>query len=113
MHGGFRAHRGHRSESDLRDYTGPEVGLRSVTHRFVRLTHVNQFERTEDFNLGTESHAVLRLSATPTFGGREAVFVSAGHRHGLQLRDDHFVILGVGVRRAARTGRVAEHAWRR
>ena len=105
MHGGFRAHEVQVGE-DRRDYTGPEVGLRSVTHRFVRLTHVNQFERTEDFNLGTESHAVLRLSAH-AFGGREAVFVSAGHRHGLQLRDDHFVILGVGF-----DGRRERGGWR-
>lgn len=105
LHGAFRAHEVQVGE-DLRDYTGPEVGLRSVTHRFVRLTHVNQFERTEDFNLGTESHAVLRLSAH-AFGGREAAFVSAGHRHGLQLRDDHFVILGVGF-----DGRRERGGWR-
>ena len=105
MHGAYRAHEVQVGE-DLRDYTGPEVGLRSVTHRFVRLTHVNQFERTEDFNLGTESHAVLRLSA-PTFGGREAVFVSLGHRHGLQFREDHFVVLGAGF-----DGRRERGGWR-
>lgn len=105
MHGAFRAHEVQVGE-DLRDYTGPEFGLRSVTHRFVRLTHVNQFERTEDFNLGTESHAVLRLSAH-AFGGREAVFVSAGHRHGLEFRDDHFVVFGVGF-----DGRRERGGWR-
>lgn len=105
MHGAFRAHEVQVGE-DLRDYTGPEFGLRAVTHRFVRLTHVNQFERTEDFNLGTESHAVLRLSAD-AFGGREAVFVSAGHRHGLEFRNDHFVILGVGF-----DGRREAGGWR-
>ena len=105
MHGAYRAHEV-RVGGDLRDYAGPEVGLRSVTHRFVRLTHVNQFERTEDFNLGTESHAVLRLS-TPAFGGQEATFVSAGHRHGLRLRDDHFVVIGVGF-----DGRRERGAWR-
>ena len=105
MHGAYRAHEVQVGE-DRRDYSGPEVGLRSATHRFVRLTHVNQFERTEDFNLGTESHAVLRLSA-PTFGGREATFVSLGHRHGLQFRDDHFVILGVGF-----DGRRERGGWR-
>ena len=105
VHGAYRAHEV-RVGGDHRDYSGPEVGLRTVTHRFVRLTHVNQFERTEDFNLGTESHAVLRLSA-PAFDGQEAVFVSAGHRHGVRLRDDHFVVLGVGF-----DGRRERGAWR-
>ncbi len=105
MHGAYRAHEV-QVGGDLREYAGPEVGLRSVTHRFVRLTHVNQFERTEDFNLGTESHAVLRLS-TPAFGGQEAVFVSAGHRQGLRFRDGHFVILGVGF-----DGRHEQGGWR-
>ena len=94
VHGAYRSHRS-QVGGDHRDYSGPEVGLRTVTHRFVRLTHVNQFERTEDFNLGTESHAVLRLS-TPALGGQPATFVSVGYRHGLRLRDDHFVVLGVG-----------------
>ena len=105
VHGAYRAHE-LRVGGDHRDYSGPEVGLRTVTHRFVRLTHVNQFERTEDFNLGTESHAVLRLSA-PAFNGQEAVFVSAGHRHGVRLRDDHFVVIGVGF-----DGRRERGAWR-
>ena len=105
VHGAYRAHEV-RVGGDHRDYSGPEVGLRTVTHRFVRLTHVNQFERTEDFNLGTESHAVLRLSA-PAFNGQEAVFVSAGHRHGVRLRDDHFVVIGVGF-----DGRRERGAWR-
>ncbi len=105
VHGAYRSHRS-QVGGERRDHTGPEIGLRAVTHRFVRLTHVNQFERTEDFNLGTESHAVLWLS-TPTFGGQEAMLVSVGHRHGLRLRDDHFVILG-----AAFGGRRERGAWR-
>ena len=96
VHGAYRSHRSEVG-GDLRDYSGPEVGLRTVTHRFVRLTHVNQFERTEDFNLGTESHAVLRL----------ATFVSVGHRQGLRFRDDRFVVLGVGF-----GGRRERGAWR-
>ena len=105
VHGAYRSHRS-RVGADLRDYSGPEVGLRTVTHRFVRLTHVNQFERTEDFNLGTESHAALRLS-TPALGGQQATFVSVGHRHGLRFRDDHFVVLGVGF-----DGRHERDTWR-
>ncbi len=94
VHGAYRSHRS-QVGGDNRDFSGPEVGLRTVTHRFVRLTHVNRFERTEDFNLGTESHAVLRLS-TPALGGQPATFVSVGYRQGLRFRDDHFVVLGVG-----------------
>ena len=105
VHGAYRSHRS-QVGGDQRDYSGPEVGLRTVTHRFVRLTHVNQFERTEDFNLGTESHAVLRLS-TPAFGGQRATFVSVGHRQGLRFRDDRFVVLGVGF-----GGRRERGAWR-
>lgn len=105
LHGAWRSHRSEVG-GDERDYVGPEAGLRAVTHRFARLTHVNQFERTEDFNLGTESHAVLRLSA-PAFGGRRAAFVSVGHRQGLRLRDDHFVVLGAGF-----GGRYERGAWR-
>lgn len=105
LHGAFRAHEVRVGE-ERRDHAGPEIGLRWVTHRFVRLMHVNRFERTEDFNLGTESHAVLRLS-TPAFGGQEALFVSAGHRHGLRFSDDHFVVLGVGF-----DGRRERGGWR-
>ena len=105
LHGAWRSHRSEVG-GDERDYVGPEAGLRAVTHRFARLTHVNQFERTEDFNLGTESHAVLRLSA-PAFGGGRATFVSVGHRHGLRFRDDHFVVLGAGF-----GGRYERGAWR-
>ena len=105
MQGAYRVHET-LVRNDLRDFAGPEVGLWAVTHRFVRLTHVNEFEETEDFNLGTESHAVVRLSAQ-VFGGQEAVFVSAGHRQGMRFRDDHFLVLGVEF-----DGRRAGGAWR-
>ena len=54
--------------TDRREFGIAEVGLQAVSHRFVRLTHVNQFERTEDFNLGTESHVTLGL-ASEALGG--------------------------------------------
>ena len=105
LHGAYRAH-DVEAAGDLRNYTGPEVGLRTVTHRFVRMTHVNAFERTEDFNLGASSYATLRLSG-PAFGGQEAALVSAGYRHGLRFRDDHFALLGVGF-----AGRRERGDWR-
>ena len=93
---------------DRRRFGIAEVGLRSVRHRFVRLTHVNQFERTEDFNLGAESHATVGLSSAALGGAAGgALFVAAGHRQGVRFRDDHFVVLGVGA-----AGRREHRAWR-
>ena len=107
LHGAYRSHET-LVRGDLRDYGRAEVGLRAVTHRFVRLTHVNQFERTEDFNIGAESHGIFGLSA-PALGGQEdlVAFVSAGHRQGVRFDDDHFVVLGVGF-----DGRRERGAWR-
>ena len=66
---------------DTRQFGIMEVGLGSTEHRFVQLTHVNRFERTEDFNLGAQSLATAGIS-TPQLGGRgvTALFLSAGHR---------------------------------
>lgn len=107
MHGAYRSHETVVG-GDLRDYGRLEVGLRALSHRFVRLTHVNQFERTEDFNLGAETHAVFGLSA-PALGGQEGLvaFASAGHRQGLRFDDGHFVVLGAGF-----DGRRERGAWR-
>lgn len=107
MHGAYRSHET-LVGGDLRDYGRLEVGLRALSHRFVRLTHVNQFERTEDFNLGAETHGTFGFSA-PALGGQEGLvtFVSAGHRQGLGFDDGHFVVLGAGF-----DGRRERGAWR-
>ncbi len=107
LHGAYRV-RAAEVGGERRRFGIAEIGLRAVTHRFVRLTHVNQFERTEDFNLGAESHATVGLSAAALGGAAGgALFVAAGHRQGVRLRDDHFVVLGVGA-----AGRRERTVWR-
>ena len=83
--------------AERREFGIAEVGLQAVSHRFVRLTHVNQFERTEDFNLGTESHVTLGLASEALGGAAGATFVAAGHQQGVVFDDDHFVILNAAV----------------
>lgn len=107
MHGAFRV----REEfvgTQRRDFGIAEVGVRFITHQFVRLAHVNQFERTEDFNLGSEAYGTIGLS-TRILGGQggQVAFLSAGHRRGLVFRDDHFVVLGVSF-----AGRRERGTWR-
>ena len=46
VHGAYRL-REERVGTEARDFGVAEFGIRSIGHRFVRLTHVNQFERTE------------------------------------------------------------------
>ena len=87
-----------RVDGDRRNFRVLEVGLRSVTHRFVQLTHLNQFERTEDINLGAQSYASVGLS-TPTLGGGEdrVLFLGAGHSQTLAFGPAHFVTASVGA----------------
>ena len=81
-----------------RDFGIAEVGLRSVEHRFVQLTHVNTFERTEDVNLGAQSYGTLGIS-TSALGGQDSrvLFVSAGHRRAIAFAPTHFLAGAVGV----------------
>ena len=105
----LRVHTAYRlrneSVSDQRrDFGIAEVGIRSVEHRFVQLTHVNRFERTEDINLGAHSYGTVGLS-TSALGGQASrvVFVSAGHRRAMVFAPTHFLVGGMGV--AARRDR--------
>ena len=81
-----------------RDFGIAEVGIRSVEHRFVQLTHVNRFERTEDVNLGPQSYGTLGIS-TSALGGQESrvLFVATGHRRAIAFAPTHFLVGGVGV----------------
>ena len=92
---------------DTRQFGIVEIGLGSTEHRFVQLTHVNRFERTEDFNLGAQSLVTAGISA-PQLGGQDvtALFLSAGHRQGVALGPTQFLI---GTVRA--TGRRRRGAW--
>jgi hypothetical protein len=71
--GSLRLHTAYRQRrdevaGDLRRFGIAEVGVSFVEHRFLRLTHVNRFERTEDFNLGHQLSAAAGIS-TPALGG--------------------------------------------
>ena len=107
VHGAYRLSE-ERIGGEQRDRGIVEIGVRSVSSRFVRLTHVNQFERTEDINLGAEAYGTVGVSA-PVLGGGEGqvVFLAAGHARGLRFRDDHFVLGRIGF-----SGRHEHGAWR-
>ena len=95
-----------RIGSDRRDFGIVEVGVRSIEHRFTRLTHVNRFERTEDFNLGAQSFGTVGLS-TPALGGGDGqvLSVAAGHSRGVAFRLDHFLIADIGIVGRRESGR--------
>ncbi|MFQ5743555.1 MAG: hypothetical protein ACE5HV_08195 [Acidobacteriota bacterium] len=94
----LRFHLGYRNQEDqvgggLRDFGTMEVGVSSEEHRFIQLTHVNRFERTEDFNLGRESAAFVGVS-TPWLGGEQGtdLFFSLSHQRGFRLGPEHFFL---------------------
>jgi hypothetical protein len=92
------AYRRHEDEvdGDLRDFGIVEVGVSTVEHRFLKLTHVNRFEAAEDFNLGYEASAFVGLS-TPALGGEDgtAWFFTLRGRRGFKLGPEHFFTSGV------------------
>ena len=83
--------------SDRRDFGIVEVGVRSVTHRFVQLTHVNRFERAEDLNLGPQTYGTFGVSAS-AFGGQDGrvLFFTAGHTRTAAFSPTHFLVGAVG-----------------
>ncbi len=107
VHGAYRI-RDEQVGIQSRDFAIAEFGVRALSHRFVRLNHVNQFDRTEDFNLGFQVHGTLGLSS-PVLGGQEdrAMMVAFGHDQGFRFRDDHFLLMGFRF-----SGRHEKAAWR-
>ena len=107
VHGAYRW-RDEDVGDDRRDFGIAEIGLRSVSHRFVRLTHVNQFERTEDINLGALSYVTLGLSS-PALGGQagQIAILSTGYGRGIPLGEQHFVLADVSFQ-----GRHERGGWR-
>ena len=107
----LRLHVAYRSSlarvgNDVRDFGIVEVGLRSVEHRFTQLTHVNRFERTEDFNLGTQSYGTFGLSDAAFGGdGGRAFFTAVGHSRGFAFQADHFLVVGGAVAARHQRGR--------
>lgn len=91
---------------DLRRFGILQVGLSSVQHRFLKLTHVNRFERVEDFNLGNEASAFVGVS-TSALGGEEGAtwFCALSNRRGFRLGREHFLLGTVSWRARRRRGR--------
>jgi hypothetical protein len=107
-----RAHFGFRREedeveSDLRRFAVVEGGLSVQQHRYLKLTHVNQFENPEDFNLGHEASALFGLSAG-RLGGEEgaSVFISLSEQRGFLLGPEHFLVAGASWNARHRRGRL-------
>ena len=84
-----------------------QVGVSSVDHRFLKLTHINQFERTEDFNLGNVASAFFGIS-TPALGGEDLTSYSffLGERRGLKLPGVGFVLGDISWRARYRNDRI-------
>lgn len=92
LHGAYR-YRRDRVETDVRRFGIAEAGLSFVQHRYLRLTHVNRFERAEDFNLGRQLAAAAGISLPALGGGKETVFfLAASGRKGFPLGRERFLI---------------------
>jgi hemolysin activation/secretion protein len=94
LHFAYRRHED-KVEGDLRDFGIFQVGISTVQHRFLKLTHVNRFERVEDFNLGSDAAVFLGIS-TPALGGEDGTswFFFLRGRRGLSLGQRHFLLGG-------------------
>ncbi len=92
LHLAYRRH-DDEVEGDLRRFGILQIGVSSVAHRFVRLTHVNRFEVAEDFNLGNEASAFFGIS-NGTLGGEDgtALFFFFREKRGFPLGQEHFLI---------------------
>ena len=102
------AYRNRRDEvaGDLRRFGILEAGLSLVEHRFQRLTHVNRFERAEDFNLGHQFSTALAVSTRDLGGERRNVFfLSLSERKGLDLGPGRFLLGELVWRGRHRRGR--------
>ncbi len=79
-------HRDDQVAGDHRRFGILELGLRSVHHDFVSLSHVNRFEAVEDFNLGSDGRISLGLS-TPASGGEpgRVLFLKLSQAAGARL----------------------------
>jgi hypothetical protein len=105
LHLAYR-HRKDDVAGDLRRFGMLEAGFSVLEHRFQRLTHVNRFERAEDFNLGRQLTAALAVS-TSALGGEagRVIFASVSERRGLDLGPGRFLVGQVGWRGRHRHGR--------
>jgi hypothetical protein len=104
LHAAYRR-RHDRVADDLRQFGIAEAGLSFVQHRYLRLTHVNRFERAEDFNLGHQLSTAVGLSLPALGGGKgTALFVTASARKGLAVGPERFLLGDVAWTGRHRTG---------
>jgi hypothetical protein len=91
---------------EVRRFGIVEASLSLVEHRFQRLTHVNRFEGTEDFNLGHQlaATAAVSLAALGGEGGR-TTFLAATERKGIPLGGERFLLGTLGWAGRHRHGR--------
>jgi hemolysin activation/secretion protein len=105
--GALRVHAAYRLRRDAvgddrRRFGIAEAGVHFLEHRYLRLTHVNRFERAEDFNLGRQLSATAGVSAAPLGGEPGTAFFAGGRqRTGLSLGRERFLLADVdaGARR--------------
>ena len=78
---------------DRRRFGIVRVGVSTVGHDFLKLTHVNRFERPEDINLGNQASAFFGVSS-PALGGEDQVsyFYFVGARRGFRLNQNGFLL---------------------
>ena len=91
FHGGYR-HVEDEVGTDRRDFGIARIGLSFRRHDFLKVTHVNNFEVADDFNLGDEASAFVGLS-TPALGGEpgQVLFFFVEERRGRSLGREHFI----------------------
>ena len=91
LHAGYQKQRDN-VESMVRDFGILRVGVSSVRHRYLKLTHMNRFEVAEDFNLGTQASAFFGIS-TPALGGEpgKVYFFRLSEQVGMALGPEHFL----------------------
>ena len=92
---------------DVRRFGIVRVGVSTVGHDFLKLTHVNRFERPEDFNLGNQASAFFGVSS-PALGGEDQVsyfyFVGAGR--GFRLNQNGFLLSNISWQARNRNDRL-------
>ncbi len=89
------------------------VGVTSVGHDFLKLTHVNRFERVEDINLGNQAAAFFGVS-TPSLGGEPGTsyFLFLSERRGVSFSENGFLLGGLSWQARHRNGRLENGLFR-
>ena len=93
--------------SEVRRFGIVRVGVSTVGHDFLKLTHVNRFERPEDINLGNQASAFFGVSS-PALGGEDQVsyFYFVGARRGFRLNQNGFLLSNISWQARNRNDRL-------